>query len=77
MQAVNYYALHLIGNSPGVARASFFKGTGWILADSTQSKRWRIQLLYRYKRARTRRNSMFTLFTLNNMFTLSGVRQSL
>ena len=42
-------------------------------------KLWRIELLYRYKRAKTSRvtvlnseNCFFNLFTLNRMFTLSG-----
>ena len=47
-------------------------------------KLWRIELLYRYKRAKTSRvtvlnseNCFFNFFTLNRMFTLSGSHQSL
>ena len=35
-----------IGDFPGVAHASFLKGTGWLLAGSTQSKQLRVELLY-------------------------------
>ena len=54
---------HTIGNVSGVARASCFKG---LLPSSTQSKQWRIELLYRYKRAKTSRT-----------FTLGGAQQSI
>ena len=54
---------HRIGNVSGVARASCFKG---LLPSSTQSKQWRIELLYWYKRAKTSRT-----------FTLGGARQSI
>ena len=55
------------------------------LSSSTESKQWRIELLYRYKRVKTRRVTVlnvpklyFTLLTLklNCMFTLSGACQS-
>ena len=46
---------------PGVARASFFKGTGGLLAGSTQSKQYRIELLYRYKRAKTSRITVLNI----------------
>ena len=42
---------------PGVARASFFKGT----AGSTQSKQWRIEWLYRYKQAKTSRITVLNI----------------
>ena len=35
------------GNFAGVALAFFFKGTGGLLAGSTQRKQWRIELLSR------------------------------
>ena len=53
----------------------------------TQSKQWRIKLLYRYKRAKTSRITVLNIRTLNMyfvyfkhralncMFTLSGARQ--
>ena len=73
-----------IDDFPVVARSSFFKGNGGLLAGSTQSKQWRIELLYRYKRAKTSRITLlnirklyFYLFTLNCMFTLSWARQFL
>ena len=53
-----------IGDFPAVARASSFKG-------STQSKRWWIESIYRYKQAKASRielniwNCILTLFTLN------------
>ena len=44
-----------------IARALFFKGTGELLASSTQSKEWRIELLYRYKRAMTSRITVLNI----------------
>ena len=53
---------------PDVARASFFKGTGGLMAGSTQSKRWRIELLYRYKRAKTSRITVLNIWKLYHYF---------
>ena len=55
-----------------------------LLAGTTLSKQWLIELLYQYKQAKTcrmtvlniRKLHVFTLFTLNCMFTLSGAHQS-
>ena len=77
-----YYNNHRIGNFPGVARASCFKG---LLPGFTQSKQWRIELLYLYKRAKTSRifysgkhqELYLYLFILNCMFTLGEARQSI
>ena len=59
-------------------RASFFKWTGGLRAGSTQSKQWRIELIYRYKRAKTSRITvlnikqlyLYTFLTLNCMSAL-------
>ena len=40
---------------PDVVRALFFKEIAGLLAGSTQSKQWRIELLYRYKRVKINR----------------------
>ena len=49
------------------------------MAGSTQSKRWRIESLYRYKRAKTSRMTVLNirLLTLNCMFTFNGAREFL
>ena len=64
---------------PGVARIIFQKDCGLY----SKYIQWRIELLYRYKRAKSSRitvlniRKLYLYFTLNCMFTLSEDRQSL
>ena len=62
-----------IGDIPYVARASFFKEIGGLMAGSTQSKQWRIELLYRYKRAKT---SKITVLNIRKSLSLLCLLQT-
>ena len=56
---------------PYVARALFFKEISGLMAGSSQSKQWRIELLYQYKQAKTmQHNNSVKLYLYFSYFQL-------